>query len=93
MNRDELYRTARDVSLQANQPDNAKEIDRYVLQLAARGDVETLSKMVMDGYDHILDVTDGDVPIEQVARAKGHSEVVNLLESIRDFEVNKYSNF
>lgn len=47
----------------------------------------------MDGYDHILDVTDGDVPIEQVARAKGHSEVVNLLESIRDFEVNKYSNF
>lgn len=45
--------------------------------------------MVMDGYDHILDVTDGDVPIEQVARAKGHSEVVNLLEGIRDFEVSK----
>lgn len=35
--RDELYRTARDVSLQASQPENAREIDRYVLNLAARG--------------------------------------------------------
>lgn len=52
--RDELYRTARDVSLQANQPDNAKEIDRYVLGLAARGDLETIRKMVLDGYDHIM---------------------------------------
>lgn len=35
--RDEIYRTARDVALQASQPENAKEIDRYVLSLAARG--------------------------------------------------------
>lgn len=35
--RDEIYRTARDVSLQASQPENCKEIDRYVLSLAARG--------------------------------------------------------
>ncbi|TMW40156.1 hypothetical protein DOY81_014764, partial [Sarcophaga bullata] len=32
--RDELYRTARDVALQANQLGNAKEIDRYVMSLA-----------------------------------------------------------
>jgi Dpy-30 motif len=37
--RDEIYRTARDVSLQASQPDNCKEIDRYVLSLAARGEL------------------------------------------------------
>lgn len=37
--RDEIYRTARDVSLQASQPDNCKEIDRYVLSLAARGKI------------------------------------------------------
>lgn len=87
--RDELYRTARDVSLQANQPDNAKEIDRYVVKLAARGDTETLAGMVWDGYDHILDATDTDgTNIEQVARARGHQEVVNLLESLNDFEVS-----
>ncbi|XP_063697910.1 uncharacterized protein LOC134828816 [Culicoides brevitarsis] len=85
--RDELYRTARDVSLQANQPDNAREIDRYVVQLAARGDSESLANMVWEGYDHILDATDADgTSIEQVARARGHQEVVTLLESLNDFE-------
>lgn len=36
--RDELYRTARDVALQANQPNNAAEIDRYVLAQAVSGE-------------------------------------------------------
>lgn len=36
--RDELYRTARDVSIQANVPENTAEIDRWVLHLAARGE-------------------------------------------------------
>lgn len=35
--RDELYRTARDVSMQATQPENTREIDKYVLSLVARG--------------------------------------------------------
>lgn len=35
--RDELYRTARDVSMQATQPENTREIDKYVLGLVARG--------------------------------------------------------
>jgi hypothetical protein len=38
--RDEIYRTARDVSLQASQPENGKEIDRYVLSLVAKGEIE-----------------------------------------------------
>lgn len=35
--RDELYRTARDVSLQASQSSNTDEIDLYLLSLAAQG--------------------------------------------------------
>lgn len=38
--RDEIYRTARDVSLQASQPENCKEIDRFVLSLAAKGGIQ-----------------------------------------------------
>lgn len=37
--RDELYRTARDVSMQATQPENTREIDKYILSLAARGKI------------------------------------------------------
>lgn len=35
--RDEVYRTARDISIQANLPDNTLEIDRYVLHIATKG--------------------------------------------------------
>lgn len=40
--RDELYRTARDVSMQATQPENTHEIDKYVMSLAARGECTNL---------------------------------------------------
>lgn len=35
--RDELYRTARDVAMQINLPENVIAIDRYVVYLAANG--------------------------------------------------------
>lgn len=35
--RDELYRTARDITVQAAVPENTLEIDRYVLQIATQG--------------------------------------------------------
>lgn len=35
--RDELYRTARDISIQANIPENTLEIDRYVIEIATKG--------------------------------------------------------
>ncbi|XP_070506432.1 uncharacterized protein [Chironomus tepperi] len=88
--RDEIYRTARDVSLQASQPENCKEIDRYVLSMAARGDYETFVAMVLDGYDHIVDVTDNDgASIAQVAKARNHHELATYLDQIRDFEENR----
>jgi hypothetical protein len=35
--RDELYRTARDVAIQANLPENIQDIDKWVVYMAARG--------------------------------------------------------
>lgn len=35
--RDELYRSARDISIQANIPENTIEIDRYVIHIACKG--------------------------------------------------------
>lgn len=43
--RDELYRTARDVSIQANVHENTAEIDRWVLHLAARGKTDRKQQM------------------------------------------------
>ncbi|XP_053673512.1 uncharacterized protein LOC128723771 [Anopheles nili] len=88
--RDELYRTARDVALQATQPDNAKEIDRYIIGLVAKGDLEALNGMLLEGYDHIVDVVAPDgTPIEQVASSRGHQDIVRFLEEVRAFEENR----
>lgn len=35
--RDELYRTARDVSIQANLSENTAQIDMYVIHIATKG--------------------------------------------------------
>lgn len=92
--RDELYRTPRDVALQAGQPNNAKEIDRYVMSMAARGDVESFHNLFTDGYDHILDVIDSDNNnILTVAQNRSHTELIRLLEMIPSLEVGHVSMF
>lgn len=51
--RDELYRTARDVSMQATQPENTREIDKYVLSLAARGMYNAHSMILFETCFHL----------------------------------------
>lgn len=50
--RDELYRTARDVSMQATQPENTREIDKYVLSLIARGEFLLFSTLLYSLFFH-----------------------------------------
>ncbi|XP_053609825.1 uncharacterized protein LOC128674872 isoform X2 [Plodia interpunctella] len=88
--RDELYRTARDVSIQANILDNTAEIDRWVLHLAARGNSEKIMELLLEGYDHILDVVDEEgVTITDVIAQRGDSQMGSLLASIPAFEESR----
>ncbi|XP_049873581.1 uncharacterized protein LOC126372085 [Pectinophora gossypiella] len=85
--RDELYRTAHDVSIQANVLENTAEIDRWVLHLAARGNTEKIMQLLLEGYDHILDVVDEDgAAITDVIAQRGDNDMTNLLASIPAFE-------
>ncbi|RVE49490.1 hypothetical protein evm_005831 [Chilo suppressalis] len=90
--RDELYRTARDVSIQANVPENTAEIDKWVLHLAARGNKEKIMELLLEGYDHILDVVDEEgAPVLDVITQRGDSEMSSLLASIPTFEESRES--
>ncbi|XP_017054381.1 uncharacterized protein LOC108096937 isoform X3 [Drosophila ficusphila] len=85
--RDELYRTARDVSLQANQPNNAAEIDRYVLAQAVIGDVEPFEQLALQGYDHILDVEDENgQSIVDVVQSRQNEALSEFLSNLRGLE-------
>ncbi|KAE8750583.1 hypothetical protein FOCC_FOCC002563 [Frankliniella occidentalis] len=88
--RDELYRTARDVAMQAGLPDNVEEIDRWVLSVAARGQTDKLAEMLLTGYDHILNARESpEVGIVDVAQQRGHTETVAFLQSITAFELER----
>ncbi|XP_049958095.1 uncharacterized protein LOC126474659 [Schistocerca serialis cubense] len=85
--RDELYRTARDVAIQANIPDNIHDIDKWVLHLAANGEREKLMELLLEGYDHILDVENDDgLSIIEVVAESEQPETLQFLQSISDFE-------
>ncbi|XP_045487129.1 uncharacterized protein LOC110998043 [Pieris rapae] len=88
--RDELYRTARDISIQANVLENTGEIDRFVLHLAARGNTDKIMELLVQGYDHILDVVDEEgVPINEVISQRGDTEMSSLMASIPSFEESR----
>lgn len=53
------------------------------------GNTDKIMELLMEGYDHILDVVDeGGVPITEVIATRGDSDMSNLLASIPAFEVN-----
>ncbi|CAK1580107.1 unnamed protein product [Parnassius mnemosyne] len=88
--RDELYRTARDVSIQANVPENTVEIDKFVLHLAARGKSEKIMELLLQGYDHIIDIVDSDgTSITEIVSQRGDTEMSDLLASIPEFEESR----
>ncbi|KAL3268350.1 hypothetical protein HHI36_007464 [Cryptolaemus montrouzieri] len=85
--RDELYRTARDISIQANVPENTVEIDRYVMHIATKGDTDKLVELLLDGYDHITDIMDEDnTPIFEAVSKEDQPETLSFLQSILTFE-------
>ncbi|KAG7308797.1 hypothetical protein JYU34_006031 [Plutella xylostella] len=90
--RDELYRTARDVSLQANVPENTAEIDSWIMHLAARGNTEKIMELFLEGYDHILDVVDAEgAAVAEVVAQRGDADMASLLASIPAFEDSRES--
>lgn len=62
-----------------------------MLKINFLGDYETFVSMVLDGYDHIIDINDNDgASIQAVARARGHQELYTFLGEVRDFEVRNF---
>lgn len=52
----------------------------------SQGDYESFVRMVVDGYDHITDVTDADgSTIAELAGARGHPELSEYLENVQEF--------
>ncbi|XP_025200048.1 uncharacterized protein LOC112597980 [Melanaphis sacchari] len=83
--RDEYYRTPRDIAMSSNISENVKTIDKFVVHIIARGEYNKLIQLLLEGYNHILDLnTDKDIFALPLSR--GHSHVSVILKSIPTFE-------
>ncbi|XP_050440566.1 uncharacterized protein LOC126845740 isoform X2 [Adelges cooleyi] len=83
--RDEAYRTPRDIAVIAQIRENVKTIDKYIVHIIARGEQNKIIDLLMEGYDHILDV-ETDTDIMTLATERGHSHLVDMLRYIPTFE-------
>ncbi|KAG8284017.1 hypothetical protein J6590_003709 [Homalodisca vitripennis] len=84
--RDELYRTPRDVAVQVNISENVEAIDKYVVSLAAIGELDKLRELLVEGYDHILDARDDNSTVTEVANERNQTATLTFLDSINSFE-------
>ncbi|CAG0919072.1 unnamed protein product [Notodromas monacha] len=84
--RDERYQTCRDVARAAGVRENVAAIDDYVVNLAAEGKRSEIYHLLMEGYDHIIDVKNLDgLTAYEAANKKGQDKTVELLSGIEPF--------
>ncbi|CAA9993034.1 unnamed protein product [Nesidiocoris tenuis] len=87
--RDGLYRTARDIAEQTDIRENVVGIDKFVVAIAARGENDKLTELLLEGYDHILDAEDGDNIID-VAKQRDNAQTAEFLGTITAFEIGYF---
>ncbi|XP_071517410.1 uncharacterized protein [Panulirus ornatus] len=85
--RDDVYRTPRDVAEEHHLLENVSAIDRWIMDLARHGKWRELEKLQIEGYDHLLDVQDEEGNnILQVAEEHGQEKTVDFLRGSLNFE-------
>ncbi|XP_068215442.1 uncharacterized protein [Palaemon carinicauda] len=85
--RDDKYRTPRDVAEENDLQENVRAIDKWVINLASEGKQKQLKKLLIDGYDHIADIDDDQGNnILEVAQNKGQNKTVDFLRGLNAFE-------
>jgi hypothetical protein len=58
--RDVFYRTARDVALQFNLPNNVQLLDKFIIDLFVQGRMQLLWTLLKHGYSPLIHVSDPD---------------------------------
>lgn len=93
--RDKMGRTARDHCECLRKNKYLTEIDEYVVDIVKNCDIEKLQQLILEGYDHILDVTDSRGiniinMLKQLYTTNPYKEeMLILIEKIRPIQVMK----
>lgn len=87
--RDENYRTIRDIALEAGLKDNVQKIDNYILNAFIRRNVVFARRLAQEGYDllKVYDAKGND--IVTVLRRRNIQSMINLLQDIYYFQKSR----
>lgn len=91
--RDDRGRTARDYAEHLKKTKYFTEIDEHVIDIVKSCDTEKLHKLVLQGYDHILDITDNrginvmNVLKHHFTPSDRKDDMLRLMEKIRAIQV------
>ncbi|XP_045216690.2 uncharacterized protein LOC123566547 isoform X1 [Mercenaria mercenaria] len=86
--RDCQGRTARDLAEKSNRPKYVRLIDEFVIKLVKEKKFETIEKLILQNYDHILDMSEGSRSMTEIAKkssTKNIYEIVKLTAPIQAY--------
>ncbi|XP_065560658.1 uncharacterized protein LOC136027391 [Artemia franciscana] len=85
------YKTARDMAKEIGNEKSVIEIDSYVIGLVKKGEIDSLTKLFMEGYDHVSDIVDPESGrnIMTVAEEEGNRKSVLFLRGLVNYEENR----
>ena len=84
--RDCQGRTARDLAEKLNRPKYIRLIDDFVIKLVKDKKFEPIEKLILQNYDHILDINEGSRSMAEIAKrssARNIFEIVKLTAPIQ----------
>uniref|UniRef100_T1JQL0 Uncharacterized protein n=1 Tax=Tetranychus urticae TaxID=32264 RepID=T1JQL0_TETUR len=87
--RDEKYRTIRDVAVDAGLKDNVQVIDNYILDAFVRRNVGFVQRLSHEGYDLTNVVDEEGHDVTSVLRKRKITSMINLLQDITYFQKSR----
>lgn len=89
--RDKNGQTARDFALSLNKKGGkyVKMIDQYVIDMVKNSNIQGIEALILQGYDHLLDVIDEkeELGVLSLARLTGSQYMVELLTKVEKSKV------
>lgn len=91
--RDCQGRTARDLAEKQNKPSYIRLIDNHVIRLVKEKKFDQLERLILQNYDHLLDVTEGNKTLTEIAKKSSTKNIYEILTFTAPIQVGETGRF
>lgn len=85
--RDCQGRTARDLAEKLNKPIFVRLIDNHVIRLVKEKKFDQLERLILQNYDHILDLSEGNKTITEIAKKSSTKNIYEIMKFAAPIQV------